>query len=66
VRLIKEYEVFKKKKTVLAFARDCGEDAKAYKLFNVPHSTFSRWKQVYAAEGEAGLRRKKPVAYHHP
>lgn len=66
VRLIKEHEAFKKKKAVLGFARDCGEDAEAYKLFNVPHSTFYRWKQVYAAEGEAGLRRKKPVAYHHP
>ncbi len=66
VRLIKEHEAFKRRKAVSEFARDCGEDAEAYKLFNVPHSTFYRWKQVYAAKGEAGLRRKKPVAYHHP
>jgi transposase InsO family protein len=66
VRLIKEHEAFKKRKAVVEFARDCGKDAEAYKLFNVPHSTFYRWKQVYAAEGEAGLRRKKPVAGHHP
>jgi transposase len=65
-RLIKEYQSFTKKKAVLQFAREYGEDAEAYKLFNVAHSTFYRWKKAYDAEGEAGLRRKKPVARHHP
>jgi transposase InsO family protein len=36
------------------------------KEFNVPRSTFYRWKQKYDQEGRAGLYRKKPVAYHHP
>jgi transposase InsO family protein len=66
LQLIREHEAFKKRKAVLEYARECGQDAEAYKLFNVAHSTFYRWKKAYAAEGEAGLRRKKPVARHHP
>ena len=34
--------------------------------FNVPRSTFYRWKQKYDKEGRSGLNRKKPVAYSHP
>jgi transposase InsO family protein len=54
------------KKVVLEYAALCGCDAKSYRFFEVPRSTFSRWKQVYAEEGEAGLVRKKPVARSHP
>src|SRR5260221_4485673 len=34
--------------------------------FNIPRSTFYRWKLTYEQEGSAGLHRKKPIAYHHP
>lgn len=34
--------------------------------FNIPRSTFYRWKQSYEQAGRAGLSRKKPIAYHHP
>lgn len=37
-----------------------------YREFNIPRSTFYRWKQSYEQEGRAGLCRKKPVAYQHP
>ena len=39
--------------------KTCGE-------FNVPRSTFYRWKQRYESEGRSGLYRKKPIAKSHP
>jgi transposase InsO family protein len=54
------------KKLVLELAEGLGSDAKAYREFEVPRSTFYRWKKAFAAEGEAGLVRKKPVARSHP
>ena len=39
---------------------------KTCREFNVPRSTFYRWKQKYDNEGRSGLYRKKPVAYSHP
>ena len=54
------------KEVVLECAEALGSDAKAYREFDVPRSTFYRWKRVYAEEGEAGLVRKKPVAHSHP
>ena len=54
------------KKVVLELAEALGSDAKAYREFDIPRSTFYRWKKVYAASGEAGLVRKRPVARRHP
>lgn len=34
--------------------------------FEIPRNSYYNWKKKYQAEGEAGLRRKKPVAKHHP
>src|SRR5260221_13601867 len=34
--------------------------------FNIPRSTFYRWKLTYEQEGSAGLHRKKTLASHHP
>jgi len=53
------------KKMVLEYARLIGSDAKSYRDFEVPKSTFYRWKHAFAAEGESGLIRKKPVARSH-
>jgi transposase InsO family protein len=39
---------------------------KACREFNVPRSTFYRWKQKYDKEGRSGLYRKKPVAHNYP
>jgi len=39
---------------------------KTCREFNVPRSTFYRWKQKYDKEGPAGLHRKKPIANSHP
>lgn len=34
--------------------------------FGIPTNSYYNWKKKYEAEGEAGLRRKKPVATNHP
>jgi transposase InsO family protein len=53
------------KLVVLEFAQDWGV-TKACREFNVPRSSFYRWKQKYQKAGQAGLYRERPVAYHHP
>jgi transposase InsO family protein len=53
------------KLVVLELASDLGV-TKICKEFNVPRSTFYRWKKRYDQEGTAGLLRKKPIAYSHP
>jgi transposase len=42
------------------------EFSKICKEFNVPRSTFYRWKKRYDQAGRAGLYIKKPIAYSHP
>jgi transposase InsO family protein len=63
---VRDYLALRRKKIVLGFARDIGSDAKSYRYFEVPRSTFYRWKRAFEKEGEAGLVRKKPVARSHP
>jgi transposase len=53
------------KLTVLEYAKYFGV-TEACREFNIPRSSFYRWKQAYEHEGRSGLYRKKPVAYHHP
>jgi len=53
------------KLVVLDFAHHWGV-TKTCREFEVPRSSFYHWKQKYDQEGQAGLYRKKPVAYHHP
>jgi len=53
------------KLVVLEFAQDWGV-IKTCREFEVPRSSFYRWKQKYQKAGESGLYRERPVAYHHP
>lgn len=53
------------KLAVLEIADQMGA-TKASKEFNVPRSTFYRWKKQYKTKGRSGLYRERPVAYHHP
>ena len=53
------------KLTVLEYAKYV-DVTEACREFNVPRSTFYRWKQTYEHEGRAGLSRKKLMAYSHP
>ena len=52
--------------SVLQFAKGDRTDAKAYRDFNVPKSTFYGWKRAFEKERKAGLARKKPIAHNHP
>ncbi len=56
----------KLKKLVLELAEALGNSAKVCREWEVPGSTFYRWKKDYAEQGVAGLVRKKPVAKSHP
>jgi len=47
------------KLTVLEYSHHIGV-TKACREFNVPRSTFYRWKQKYDNEGRSGLYRKNP------
>ncbi len=59
-RLVRDELRFRKKLAVLEYARACGNDAKAWREFKVPKSTFYLWKKAYVRAGRAGLKRKKP------
>lgn len=54
------------KRLVLDIAEGLGSDAKAYREYDVPKSTFYEWKKAFREEGAAGLIRKKPIAKSHP
>jgi hypothetical protein len=56
----------RRKRVVLEYAREVGSDAEAYGFFEVPMSSFYRWRPTYARKGEAGLVRKQPIAKSHP
>ena len=51
------------------FVLDLAEDSSVTRIcreYNVPRSSFYRWKKRYDQEGPSGLYRKKPIAYNHP
>jgi transposase InsO family protein len=56
----------RRKRFILEYAQGIGNARKACREFDVPRSSFYRWKKVYASEGRAGLIRKKPIAQSHP
>jgi transposase InsO family protein len=39
---------------------------KACITFNVTKTSFYKWKRAFVEGGREGLKRKKPIAYHHP
>ena len=53
------------KQVVLELAEHLGV-TKACREFNVPRSSYYRWKQKYEKAGRSGLYRDRPIAYHHP
>jgi len=50
---------------VLEFAEHLGV-TKACQEFEVPRSSYYRWKQKYQKAGQSGLYRERPIAYRHP
>ena len=63
---ISEYLNYHKKLKVLHCAKQFKNNKEAYELFGIKKSTFYKWKKEYKKEGEQGLLRKKPIAYHFP
>lgn len=63
---IRDYLNFRMKITILKYAKKWGSNAKAIRIFNIPKSTFYKWKKAYESEGDEGLKRKKPIAINHP
>jgi transposase InsO family protein len=59
LRAQRRYMVLKCAKASRNVAKECRE-------FEVPRSSFYRWRKAYEAEGWAGLLRKRPVARSHP
>ena len=53
------------KLVVLELAQHLGV-SKACREFNVPRSSFYRWKQKYEGKGQSGLCQERPVAFRHP
>jgi len=53
------------KLVVLELAIDLGI-TKACREFEVPRSSYYRWKQKYEKAGQPGLYRERPIASHHP
>ena len=56
----------RRKAAILQYAQGIGNVKEACRDFNVPRSSFYRWKKAYAKEGKVGLTRKKPIAKSHP
>jgi len=55
-----------RKLIALQYAKGIGNVGKACHDLGVARSSFYRWKNAFAAEGRAGLARKKPIARSHP
>jgi len=53
-RLGRDEQIFSKKLMILGYARDCGNNAKAWREFEVPKSSFYLWKKAFEREGRAG------------
>ena len=56
----------RRKRIVLEYAEGVGSVTKACREFEVPRSSFYRWKAAFALEGVKGLRKRRPVAWKHP
>ena len=63
---IKEYVSFRRKLTIINYARDIGSNIEAIRTFKISRSTFYKWKKAFDKDGPQGLLRKKPIANTHP
>ena len=66
-KIAKEILTVRKKLFILDFISKSKRNFRAECLvYDIPRNSYYNWKKKYQAEGEAGLRRMKPVAKHHP
>ena len=65
-REVRKYVGLQLRIAAFEYAGKWGNVAKACRAFGVCRASYYRWKPAYDAEGEAGLKRKKPIAKNHP
>jgi transposase InsO family protein len=63
---VKAYLSYQKKLVILKTIQKHGAVRKTLKGFNIPRSTYYKWKKAFDLGGETALLRKHPVAYNHP
>ncbi|WP_412174982.1 helix-turn-helix domain-containing protein [Albidovulum sediminicola] len=56
----------RRKLRILAYAEATGNVGKTCRYFGIGRASFCRWRQVYQAQGEAGLLNKRSVPHNHP
>jgi len=54
-QVVKDAFALRRKLMILEYARLCGSITKACRAFEVPRSSFYKWKKAFDAGGEAGL-----------
>jgi len=57
----KDKREIQRKLRILRHAEEIGHVAKACRYFGIARSTFYRWRQAYAEQGEAGLVNAPPI-----
>lgn len=65
-KIIKDYLKFRKKKVILEIASETRNITKFLREYDIPKSTYYKWKKAYETHGDDGLKRKKPIASTHP
>lgn len=63
---IRAYLRFQKKLIILKHVKEFKSVSKTLAEFNIPRSTYYKWKSAFDKDGEKGLMRKHPVAHNHP
>jgi transposase InsO family protein len=63
---VKAYLSYQKKLVILKTIQKYGSVRKTLKDFNIPRSTYYKWKKAFDLGGELALLRKHPVASSHP
>jgi len=63
---LRDYLAIQVKLATIEYAASWGNVSRACRTFRVPRSSYYRWIKIYEAEGEDGLKRKRPIAKNHP
>jgi transposase InsO family protein len=57
---------FERKLAAIQYAESWGNVSRACRTFGVSRAAFYRWKKLFEAHGEAGLKERRPIAKDHP
>jgi transposase InsO family protein len=62
----RNYLLFQRKLATIQYAKEWKNASRACRVFGFSRAAYYRWMKIYDAEGEAGLRPRKPIAKDHP